>query len=208
MSLATRGPYKNGIKTRRDILDAASRVFGQYGYAGGSLKQIADQVGVTPAALLTHFGSKENLLIAVLERWSAETLDVVPSQPSGLGFFTRLLGVMEFHTKHRGFIELFLTIATESSDPNHPARAFMTHRYNELIEQSIRELAFARDSGEVREFSDKELEFEVRCLYATMDGIEIQWLLDPSVDLVETFGYFLATTVRRWGGNRTHTISG
>jgi AcrR family transcriptional regulator len=207
MAVVTRGPYKNGIKTRRDILEAASQVFGQFGYAGGSLKQIADQVGVTPAAILTHFGNKENLLIAVLERWSAETLKEIPTEPTGLGFFARLLGVMEYHTQHRGFIELFLTIATEASDINHPARVFMTHRYDELIDKSMRELAFARDNGEVRDFTDKELEMEIRCLYATMDGIEIQWLLDPHVDLVGTFSYTLELTLRRWSGVRTQAIS-
>lgn len=198
MSVTTRGPYKNGIKTRRDIIESASRVFGQFGYAGGSLKQIADEVGVTPAALITHFGSKENLLIAVLERWSDQTVREVPREPSGLGFFARLVGLMDYHTEHRGFIELFLTIATEASDPSHPAREFMTHRYSELIADSTRELRFARDNGEVRNFSDEELDKEVRGLYAMMDGVELQWLLDPQVDLVGTFRYHLDLTLRRW----------
>ena len=50
-----RGPYQKGIRRRREIVDAASRIFARYGYGGGSLRQIADDVGVTPAALARHF---------------------------------------------------------------------------------------------------------------------------------------------------------
>jgi AcrR family transcriptional regulator len=198
MPVSPRGPYKNGIKTRRDIIESASQVFGRFGYSGGSLKQIAENVGVTPAALLQHFGSKESVLIAVLERWSADTVRQVPTEPTGLGFFARLSKLMDYHTEHRGFIELFLTIATEASDPSHPARHFMTHRYDELIDASVRELTFARDNGEVQNFADEELVKEIRALYAVMDGIELQWLLNPEIDLVGTFTYHLELTLSRW----------
>src|ERR1700722_3397963 len=63
-----RGPYQKGIRRRREIVDAASRIFARYGY-GGSLRQIANDVGVTPAALARHFGNKYGLLQAVLTHW-------------------------------------------------------------------------------------------------------------------------------------------
>ena len=36
-----RGPYRNGVKRRRAIVTAAATAFGQYGYHGASLRQIA-----------------------------------------------------------------------------------------------------------------------------------------------------------------------
>ncbi len=68
-----RGPYRTGIKRRREIVDAASRIFARYGYAGGSLRQIAGDVGVTPAALARHFDNKYGLLQAVLTHWEKRT---------------------------------------------------------------------------------------------------------------------------------------
>ena len=68
-----RGPYRSGIKRRREIIDAASLVFARYGYAGSSLRQIADDVGVTAAAFTRHFGNKEGLLQAVIEHWERKT---------------------------------------------------------------------------------------------------------------------------------------
>jgi AcrR family transcriptional regulator len=64
-----RGPYRNGVVRRRQIVMAAAVAFGQYGYHGASLRQIADQVGATNATLIAYFGSKEGLLVAVLEHW-------------------------------------------------------------------------------------------------------------------------------------------
>lgn len=54
---------------RRDaIIEAASRLFMEHGYAATSIRQIADEVGVTEAALYYHFkDGKRALLQAVLE---------------------------------------------------------------------------------------------------------------------------------------------
>ena len=66
-------PFRNGVKRRRQIVMAAALAFGQYGYHGASLRQIADEVGTTNATLIAYFGSKEGLLVAVLEHWREET---------------------------------------------------------------------------------------------------------------------------------------
>ncbi len=43
----TRGPYRNGIRRRREIIESAAKVFGQFGYAGGSLRNTVPQQSVT-----------------------------------------------------------------------------------------------------------------------------------------------------------------
>jgi AcrR family transcriptional regulator len=53
--------------TRQEILDAALELFAEHGYDKTSLRQIAEQVGVTKAALYYHFPSKEQILVALLE---------------------------------------------------------------------------------------------------------------------------------------------
>ena len=51
--------------TRERILDVALELFGAQGYDGTSLRQIAEQLGVTKAALYYHFESKEDILRAL-----------------------------------------------------------------------------------------------------------------------------------------------
>jgi AcrR family transcriptional regulator len=54
--------------TQEKILDTAERLIGEQGYASTSLRQIINEAGVNLAAVHYHFGSKEELLDAVVLR--------------------------------------------------------------------------------------------------------------------------------------------
>jgi AcrR family transcriptional regulator len=54
--------------TKERILDAAERLFAAHGFAGTSLRAVTREAGVNLAAIHYHFGTKEDLLRAVLSR--------------------------------------------------------------------------------------------------------------------------------------------
>ena len=54
--------------TRDKLLDCAEALFGDHGLEGVSLRTINTRAGLSPAALHYHFGSKDALLEALLER--------------------------------------------------------------------------------------------------------------------------------------------
>ncbi len=56
------------MTTKEDILQAAEVLFARQGYDGTSLRQITDSAGANIAAVNYHFGSKDSLLAAVLDR--------------------------------------------------------------------------------------------------------------------------------------------
>jgi AcrR family transcriptional regulator len=56
------------VDTKQKILDAAERLIAGQGYAATSLRQIIGEAGVNLAAVHYHFGSKEELLGAVIMR--------------------------------------------------------------------------------------------------------------------------------------------
>ncbi|MDP9326443.1 MAG: TetR family transcriptional regulator [Candidatus Dormibacteraeota bacterium] len=60
-SLTPDGPHR-----RAQIIDAATTVIAIRGYAHTSLKDIADEAGVTPALIYHYFDSKEDLLLATM----------------------------------------------------------------------------------------------------------------------------------------------
>src|SRR3954451_10694324 len=109
-----RGPYRTGIRRRQQIVAVAIDVFGEHGYAGGSVRTIAERVGVSHATLLQHFGTKEGLLTAVLQEWDRQTVEARLSGVTGLAYFRRLPEVMTAHLGDRGLLELFTTIAAEA----------------------------------------------------------------------------------------------
>jgi AcrR family transcriptional regulator len=53
--------------TRERILDVARELFIEQGFEATSLREIADRLGFTKAALYYHFKSKDELLLALLE---------------------------------------------------------------------------------------------------------------------------------------------
>jgi AcrR family transcriptional regulator len=182
-----RGPYRTGIERRQQIIASAAAVFTEFGYHGGSMRQIALQVGVTPAALTRHFESKADLLVAVLEWWRNETDSVMRPDVHGLAYFTELRSVMRYHLDHRGLLELFLTLSTEAINTSHPAASFVRARYARMAGDLSRELSSAAERGEVRPMSAAEIERDCRTLMALMDGVELQWLLDSRLDLLALF---------------------
>jgi TetR/AcrR family transcriptional regulator len=58
-----------GAEERRAlVLEAATEVFGQYGYAGTTTDRVAAAAGVSQPYVVRIFGTKEKLFIAVLNR--------------------------------------------------------------------------------------------------------------------------------------------
>lgn len=55
-------------ETRSSLIDAAERVFARDGFTGASLREIMRDAGANPAAVHYHFGGKDGLLTAVLDR--------------------------------------------------------------------------------------------------------------------------------------------
>lgn len=199
---AVRGPYQNGIRSRRKIIESASHIFASHGYNSGSLRQIANGVGVTPAALARHFGNKEGLLSAVLENWDADAQARNPIDVRGLAHFVRLRETVIYNQANRGLIELFLSLSGESTNPRHPAREFLQARYRRLFDTDVQLLREARDAGETLWMDDKTIVAEIHALYAMMDGIQLQWLIDPDVDLVGIFSHALSCILERWTGRK------
>jgi AcrR family transcriptional regulator len=195
----SRGPYRTGLRRREQIIDAATAVFAEYGYAGGSVRTIADRIGVSPASLLQHFGSKEGLLMAVLEDWDHHTVEARLTDVTGLDYFRRLPEVMGAHLAKRGLLELFSTIAAEATSPSHPAHEFIQHRYTDNLATLATHLREAIEAGEIPALTPAAIDQEVRLVTAVLDGIGLQWLLDPSTDVTGTVDTYINRTVAAWG---------
>jgi AcrR family transcriptional regulator len=198
----TRGPYRTGVRRREQIVAVAIVVFGENGYAGGSIRTIAERVGVSHATLLQHFGSKEGLLTAVLEEWDRRTVEASLTGLVGLDYFRRLPEVMTAHLGSRGLLELFTTIAAEASNPAHPAHVFIQRRYTDNLETLAHHLRQAVDVGDVAPLTSAEIQTEVRLVTAVLDGIGLQWLLDPSTHVTASVQTYIDRTVEAWRSNR------
>ncbi|MEV7800106.1 helix-turn-helix domain-containing protein [Microbacterium foliorum] len=194
----TRGPYRTGVRRREQIVSAAIDVFGEFGFAGGTVRRIAEQVGVSHASLLQHFGNKEGLLTAVLREWDRRTVENGLADVTGLAYFRALPEVMDAHTSQRGLLELFTTITAEATSPTHPAHQYIRNRYSTNLQTLADHLARAHEDGDVRFMNPSEIDIEVRLVTAVLDGIGLQWLLDPTTDLPGVVATYIDRTLASW----------
>jgi AcrR family transcriptional regulator len=61
-------------QTRSRLLEAAAREYAKSGFGGATLDEVAAEAGYTKGAVYSHFGSKENLLVALMEEHLAEEI--------------------------------------------------------------------------------------------------------------------------------------
>jgi AcrR family transcriptional regulator len=183
-----RGPYAKTAARRAQILDVALDVFGRLGYRGGSLREIAERVGVSDTGVLHHFGSKQRLLIAVLEHREALSRQGRPPQ-EGLALLNGLRELVARNATTPGLTQLFVTLSAEATDPDHPAHDFFVARYEDVTQYFVDQLAVARDNGQIS--ANVDVTEAAQQLIAIMDGLQVQWLLNDKVDMVAAFDQFL-----------------
>src|SRR6266567_1315782 len=75
MPLQPLTPERRRELTKTALVDAAAEVFARRGFEGASLEEIAETAGFTRGAIYSNFGSKEDLLLAVVERYNQTLLD-------------------------------------------------------------------------------------------------------------------------------------
>ena len=68
---------RDGDTTKRQVLEAAKKIFAEHGFAGTSLASIAKKSGISDGLILHHFKSKENLYETVLNDLSREYYEAI-----------------------------------------------------------------------------------------------------------------------------------
>lgn len=173
---------------RQQVLTAATALISERGYWGLSLQDVADACGITMPGLLHHFGSKDNLLIAVLEHRDRLDVDALADRlglggdlfellecgEPGVGLVPFVDAIVDRNATQREIVRLYSVLQAESLVPDHPAHAFFTARQETVLRIFARLApAAAGEPGDV-----------ARHVLALLDGLQLQWLRDPGVDLV------------------------
>ncbi|PUB31604.1 TetR family transcriptional regulator [Promicromonospora sp. AC04] len=188
---APRAKRPTRAQRREEILAAATRVFGSKGYHQGSLVDVAAQVGITHAGVLHHFGSKDKLLWEVLEYRDRVDVQDLEGQhiPGGMDLFRHLVTTARQNAGRRGIVQAYAVLTGESVTDGHPASTWVAERFAVLrgeISQAVRELADERSVT----LPEGEPERAAAAVIAVMDGLQLQWLLDPeAVDLAAATGF-------------------
>jgi AcrR family transcriptional regulator len=124
---------QQGEQSRELILDATERLMAARGYAATSISDIRKACGLPPSSIYWHFGSKEGVLAAVMERGADRFFAAIPTA----GTVGQLLAVTaRLQADHPVFLRLFYLLSLERSDD--PAVAEVVRRVRDTAIERFR----------------------------------------------------------------------
>ncbi|MDY0914567.1 TetR/AcrR family transcriptional regulator [Rathayibacter festucae] len=160
---------------RLQLITEAEKLIRTTGFQGFSISALADACGLTRAGVLHHVGSKDRLLIEVLEskerESGTETLAVVIAE-GRTDARTILDLLMRRNLERPEITHLFTVLAAESLSPDHPAHDYFAERLRRGAARLTPLLA-----GSIEE--PEQAAFEI---LSFMDGLQLNWLRDRRLD--------------------------
>ncbi len=165
--------------SREKIIQAAIEFFAQQGFHGAKMADIAKAANLTGPGLLHHFPSKTHLLMEVIkerDRIDSERMRAT-LQKNGNHFLEAGVELVEHNETVPGLVQLFTLLVAESISQEHPAHTFFAQRYQREREQMAQAIMQAQQADQVR--SDISAETLATLIFAMMDGLQVQWLLEP-----------------------------
>ncbi|WP_425471920.1 TetR/AcrR family transcriptional regulator [Streptomyces piniterrae] len=181
---------------RSAILEAAMELISERGYRRTSLAAVAERAGLTQQGLLHHFPTKELLLVGVLEardRWDLASAAAY----SGASSTDTLAQLVDYNATRPAIVQTYTVLSADSVTEDHPARDFFESRF-----RTVRESMAAALRAEFGDTLPGGLtpDQAAPLMVAVMDGLQLQWLLDPEkVDMPASFRDFLALLGRDAG---------
>jgi AcrR family transcriptional regulator len=167
-----------GMVSRERILDSAVQLFSQRGYAGAGVHEIARGAGIEKAALYWHFGSKEGLLAAVLDRMDAEFVERIAKRVSlvsgpdeRLDLFVN--GLKRLASEQGHTVRLMLSVAIERGQVSPESRAAMQRVFERTRAAVVQ--GFEQALG----VTLPDLDLIARLVLAYLDESAVRTAIDP-----------------------------
>lgn len=171
-----------GEERKQRILAVAKRLLARNGWRSITLAQIAREAGVSPAGLLHHFASKEQLLHAVLE--ARDTDDEQHADFTG-DLVESVEHVADRFRRSPDLIGMFVVLLIENLDPDAPLHDRLLGRYRAAVDTLAERISSGQRAGRYR--TDLDPAVKAVEIVAFLNGMETSWLLDPSIPLTRVF---------------------
>jgi AcrR family transcriptional regulator len=170
-------------RTRRELVDAAARVFARVGYHAASVDQVAEAAGFTKGAVYSNFSSKESLFLAVLDRQDDQAIEVleqvlVEAEPAELpSLLAERRGAIELLGRDWAMLELEFVLCAARHEQVAERVAARQRRIHERIAALVRRyLDQIRPGGSNATEAD-----ELATLFlATTSGLALRGLTNAS----------------------------
>lgn len=189
----------DAVATREHALGVAFELISSQGYRGTSMAQIALAAGLSQTGLLHHYGSKDALLAAILERRDAIDGESISAPPSlaPWGQLDQWLELVRANMSRPQLVRLFVTVTAEAIEETHPAHEWMQRHYATTRDLIQKDLERGLAEGWLK--PDTPVDIITSGVIAVVDGLQTQWMLDPDFDMVAPVQAHIDMLKAQWG---------
>ncbi|UBU16421.1 TetR/AcrR family transcriptional regulator [Nonomuraea gerenzanensis] len=183
-----RGPYAKTAAVRRRVLEACVEAFGETGFYGATMKDLAKRAGISHTGLLHHFPRKEDLLLGVLalrdERGTEflQSAKVLDPAADPVEILEGMIAVIVDNELQPGLMELHCVVSGEATSPDHPAHAYYAERYRNLRRFYAETFTALAERGLPPSIDPETL---ATMTVSLINGLQAQWLFDRDTVRVE-----------------------
>jgi AcrR family transcriptional regulator len=111
-------PNRRGLQSRELVLDAAEHVMAEHGFEAATIARVVEEAGIPLSSVYHYYGSKDGVLLAVMERGAERFFADMPvsqrrrGRPAQhlAGFITRAAETLE---RHPDFLRLLIVFAAQ-----------------------------------------------------------------------------------------------
>jgi AcrR family transcriptional regulator len=113
-------PNRRGVKSRALVLDAAERVMAEDGFEAATIARVVEEAGVPLSSVYHYFGSKDGVLLAVMERGAQRFFADMPEADRRVGrtgdhLRRVVVTVVQALERHPNFLRLLVAFAVQPS---------------------------------------------------------------------------------------------
>jgi AcrR family transcriptional regulator len=172
---------QQGAQSREVILDVTERLMATRGYAGTSITDIRKACGLPPSSIYWHFGSKEGVVAAVMERGAERFFAAIPAEADPE---RQLAALATLQSQHPDFLRLLYLFSLER---NHdPVVTDVVRRVRDTAIQRFRDAIAQLFSADISPDKTRRIIDEVAAVaVALSDGIFLAAHLEPESTDVE-----------------------
>ena len=180
-------PNRRGVKSRELVLDAAERVMATEGFEAATIARVVEEAGVPLSSVYHYYGSKDGLLLAVMQRGVEQFFADVPDYDQRSGTAVEhlrlvILGAIDALERHPNFLRLVIAFAVQPPQAGDGEISDVVSHVRELaLKRLRRQIAIACDDNARSRVVDRV----ARLALAAIDGAFVAASADRSITLAQ-----------------------
>lgn len=184
------------LRLRIKIVGTAVDLLRDVPFHEARAEMVAERMGLTLAEMQQHFPSWDGLVLAALDRWNGARMDSVTAETAGKTTVELLRAIVASNVEDPALMRLMVALLSVAGNDAHPMSSYLRSRYQLFYSQIRRGLEHDIATGRAPHTMDPRRGAEQ--LIALYEGLQLQALLRPELDLVPAFDRAVARLERGW----------